>query len=469
MSNPSVVSIILAAGASKRLKSKKSKLLHSALGRPLIDWAVDQAANISKSIVVVVGHQREEVCARIDSIKKDLAVYFAHQTEQKGTADAVQVALQALPSSIDPNTPIFIMGGDSVLLTRETLLNFQTDFVAKKAVLSVITTRVQDPSAYGRILRNPQGGIDKIVEAKDCSPDQLLIDEINTGFYLIGLAQLKEALKEIGNQNRSREFYLTDLVELCRKRGWFVATYLCPTDEAHGVNTREDLARVDEVLRRRTNSYWMSQGVSLIDPLSIRIESSVFLESDTLLEPGVHLKGLTRIGEGSRVGAYSVLEDVKVGTNVQIEAYCHLKESELGDAATIGPFARLRPGSKLEEEVHIGNFVEVKKSRLRKGVKAGHLSYLGDADIGENSNIGAGTITCNYDGFSKHTTLIGKEVFVGSNTSLVAPVKLGDGAIVGAGSVISKDVGAGGLAYERSDQTVISDGAKRFRDKRKKK
>lgn len=467
MKDSSVISILLAAGASTRMKSKTSKLLHLVLGRPLIDWALDQARWISNHAVVVVGHQREEIENRIEKNSQNLKIQFAHQKEQKGTADAVRVAVEAL-QDLSEDRALFIMGADAVLLTSESLKAFQKDFEQKRAVLSVMSTVVKDPAAYGRILRDTQGRIEKIVEAKDCSSDQLAINEINTGFYLVRWGVLKESLKSVGNANKGREFYLTDLVEICRQKGHLVSTFEISEEEAHGVNTREDLARVDTILSTRINRQWMMRGVTFQNPGTIRVEADVVIEPDVELEMGVILKGSTKIGEGTLVGAYTVIEDSSIASHVEIEAHSHIKGAQIAEGSSVGPFARLRPGSILEEDVHIGNFVEVKKSHLHSGVKAGHLSYLGDAEIGKNSNIGAGTITCNYDGFSKYKTELGENVFIGSNSSLVAPVKIGSGAMIGAGSVISKDVKPDAISLERSEQVEIRDGARRFRSRHKK-
>jgi bifunctional UDP-N-acetylglucosamine pyrophosphorylase/glucosamine-1-phosphate N-acetyltransferase len=469
MKTPRVISVLLAAGGSTRMKSKTSKLLHSALGRPLIDWAMDQAGFISHSLVCVVGHQKDEIERCIQERKESSCeVRFAFQKEPKGTADAVRAALEILPKAAGNEEILFIMGADSMLLTKETVLNFLNDFLSKRAVLSLMTTRISEANAYGRILRNAQGGIERIIEAKECTPEELSIQEVNSGFYLIGLSSLREVLAEVSNQNRGREFYLTDLVEHCRKRGWLVSSYEISPEESHGVNTREDLSRVEEILRERINRYWMSQGVTFEDPRSIRIEAHVQLAADVSLGTGVQLKGATRVGEGTTVGSYSIVESSEIGPEVTIEPFSHIQESKISKACHIGPFARLRPGTHLGEQVHIGNFVEVKKSHLEDGVKANHHSYLGDATIGKRANIGAGTIICNYDGIEKHRSHIGADVFIGSNTSLVAPVEIGEGALVGAGSVITENIPSDALSIERAEQKIIPDGAKKFRDKKKK-
>lgn len=447
----SVISVVLAAGASTRMKSSRSKLLHKVLGRPLIQYALDQANWMSKQIVFVVGHQREELekCIR-DLSERSTELHFAVQAEQKGTADAVKVALEKLAAmSGDPD--IFIAAADAVLLKRESVEAFKAQHKKVKSILSVMTAFTSTPNAYGRIVRNSQGVIESIVEAKDASPQELAITEFNTGFYLVKLSALREALNEVTNKNKSREFYLTDIVAFARKKGWLTTTLTVDSTEAFGVNNQGDLSIVTRILQQRINEFWMNEGVHLVDPSSIWIEPSVRFEGDVRIEPGVILKGKTLIKSGAEIRAYSIIEGAEIGSN-----------------SVVGPFARIRPGTLLENDVHIGNFVEIKKSHLKQGVKAGHLTYLGDAEVGRETNIGAGTITCNYDGFSKHPTTIGDEVFVGSNTSLVAPVKVGKGSMIGAGSVITKDIPAEALAIERAEQRVIERGAERLRSKKRK-
>jgi bifunctional UDP-N-acetylglucosamine pyrophosphorylase/glucosamine-1-phosphate N-acetyltransferase len=444
------------------MKSKLSKLLHPVLGRPVIDWACDQAFWLGEKIVFVVGHQREAVEAQLARRRPQGEIGYALQAEPRGTGHAVQMALKQLDEWASPETTIFIMGGDAFLLMRETAEAFLQQHLARRAHLSLITTYLKDPAAYGRIVRNSDDKVVGIVEAKDATPEQLLIHEINAGFYLVNYGVLKAALQNLENNNKAGEFYLTDLVQFCDRQNLIVNAVDAKPEECLGINTQEELAMVAAVLRQRINKFWMSQGVMMEDPQSTVIESDVRLSTDVKIEPGVFLKGHSRIHSGVKIGAYSVIEDSEVGEESHIEAYTHLKQAVVGAQCHLGPFARLRPGSILDEKVHIGNFVEIKKSHLKTGVKAGHLAYLGDAQIGAQTNIGAGTITCNYDGVRKHETVLGDRVFVGSNTSLVAPVNVGDGALIGAGSVITKDVSASSIALERSEQREISGAAERF-------
>ncbi len=473
-SSSSSVAIVLAAGASTRMKSPLSKLLHPILGRPMIHWSLELVSHVAEKIVVVVGHQRAEVEASVKeflskSSNKKLKLEFALQEKPLGTADAVRAGLKILKKE-NADSNIFIVGGDCVLLQAAHLKAFTELHLEAKALVSLMTAIVPPPSPYGRICRNAQGVAEKIVEVKEATPAQLEIAEVNPGFYWVKKSALEEALASIGNKaNKTREFYLTDIVEMARMRGWLVQTYEIPRDDALGVNNQLELAEAASILRNRINSHWMNDGVTMLDPMTTWIEPGVQLSAGVTLEPGVSLRGNSKLEKLVRVGAHSIIDNTWIGEGSIIEAYCHLKDSKIGAGGTIGPYARTRPGTVLDEDVHLGNFVEVKKSHLQKGVKAGHLSYLGDADIGQSANVGAGTITCNYDGYGKHKTVIGKEVFVGSNSSLVAPVKIGDRAIIGAGSVISENVSADAIALERAKQNNIEKGAKRFREKRKRK
>ncbi len=469
--NKERVVMVLAAGASTRMKSKRSKLLHPALGKSLIQWAYDLAKKVSHTQVFVLGHQREVIETELRKwAGEESNLLIAYQDEPRGTADAVRAGLERLTHFDGKKTHIFVMGGDSVLLNEKTIERMMESHEQSSAILTVMTTTLQDPAAYGRIRRDSHGQIQEIVEFKSADATMREVKEINAGFYLVELEALRTGISKLMSENPGREFYLTDLVKDFYQNGFLVRTEpLEDPREALGVNTQEEMAFVRTVLRDRINSQWMNEGVSMISPESIWIDRDVELEADVHLEPGVHLKGQTKLGTGTAVGAYSVIEDSVIAEHCEIEAHCHIKGIRMASKCSVGPFARLRPGTVLEANVHLGNFVEVKKSHLREGVKAGHLTYLGDSQIGKNSNIGAGTITCNYDGFSKAETKIGENVFVGSNTSLVAPVNVGDQSIIGAGSVISKDIPAAALAVERSEQKTIKDGATRFRNRRNRK
>lgn len=465
------VTVILAAGASTRMKSTRSKLLHDVLGRPIIHWSLDQALWAADKVVVVVGHQREELMQSLEPAlqSQNAKIRFALQAEQKGTGHAVQCALKELEDLMPKGGDVFIMGGDAFLLKQETLEAFIQSHRDKQAALSLMTYFLEEPGAYGRIVRSSQGAIESIVEKKDASEQQLLIKEVNAGFYFVNLSVLRSALKGLSNENKANEFYLTDLVSYCRRNGHLVSTFEIASEEGLGINTQAELADVTTVMRRRVNAWWMAQGVQMYDPGTTWIDSDAQLSANVKLEPGVMIRGRSKIHQRVEIGAHSIIEDSEILEDAKVEPFSHIREASVGPRSTIGPFARLRPGSVLDRAVHIGNFVEVKKSHLKEGVKAGHLTYLGDTVIGRESNIGAGTITCNYDGIQKHETTIGDRVFIGSNTSLVAPVSIGSGAIVGAGSVITKEVSNDALAVERSDQREIPGGAARFRERKAKK
>jgi bifunctional UDP-N-acetylglucosamine pyrophosphorylase/glucosamine-1-phosphate N-acetyltransferase len=461
------VSLVLAAGASTRMKSKKSKLLHNVLGRPAIYWALDQARWFSDRIVVVVGHQRDELMKVVADYHLDVDIKFATQTEQKGTAHAVQSAFHEIEKWKLEEADIFIMGGDAFLLQRETLEEFSKVHQSTGSVLSLMTAVLDDAGAYGRIIRNERGQIERIVEAKEASRPELAVREMNAGFYCADWNFLRETLQSVSNSNRSKEFYLTDLVSLARNQNRLVQTLTIPYQESLGINTQEDLALVASIFQKRVNSYWMSIGTEMLSPSTVWIDADVELGQGICLEPGVILKGQTKIYSDARIGAYSVIENSEIGQSSVVEAYSHIKEARVGPQNKIGPYARLRPGAILDSEVHVGNFVEIKKSHLAEGAKANHLSYVGDSTIGKRCNIGAGTITCNYDGFHKYETVLGDGVFVGSNSSLVAPVTIGAGAIIGAGSVITKDVDPNAIALERSDQRELKGAAEKFRQRKK--
>ena len=469
MAGVEVIGLSLAAGASSRMKSSKSKLATDVLGKSVVGWSLKAMSYLAKEVIVVVGHQKEEVQAAALRDASHLKLSWAHQESPKGTADAVKAGLSKM-SHVPDSSHVFIMGAaDGFLLYEETLRNFLHLHVESKAMLTVATMHLAHPAEYGRILRNTTGALERIVEFKDANESQKQISEVNTGFYLLQMGSLRQAIAEIGSENEKNEFYLTDLVEIYRKKNWLTQAYVLPrAEEALGINTQKELSEARALLRSRINNSWMKEGVRMDDPLTTWIDDGVVLSQDVHLEAGVSLRGKTKISSNVRVGAYSIVEDSMIDSDSVIEPFCHIKGARLSNACKVGPFSRLRPETELESHVHVGNFVEIKKSRLKKHVKAGHLSYLGDADIGEGSNIGAGTITCNYDGFSKHKTLLGAGVFVGSNSSLVAPVEIGAGVIVGAGSVITKDVEPDAIAVERSDQREIAGGAKKFREKRKK-
>lgn len=450
--------VILAAGLGTRMKSKLPKVLHPLLGKPLVGYCIDTAfASGAEKVVVVVGHGAEQV-------RQAFADYpnlsFVVQEQQLGTAHALA---QAQPVLADFRGPIVVTQGDTPLTRVETLTGLVNTLQNQAAGMALLTMRIEDPTGYGRILRDEQGQILGNVEQKDATPEQSAIREINPGVYCFDTS-LWEKLRRVDNQNAAGEYYLPDLIRIYREAGQKVASIESKdTGELLGVNSRHQLAQVERILLERLRAYWMAQGVRMIQPESIYLEPSVELAPDVTLWPGVILRGQTRLGEGVEVGAYAVLSDTVVEAGGKIKSHTVCEEAHISRGADAGPFARLRPKAYLEEGAHVGNFVELKNARLGRRAKAGHLAYLGDAEIGEESNIGAGVITANYDGQRKHKTIIGKRVFVGSNSVLIAPVTLADDAFVAGGSGINQDVPEGALAIARERQRNIEGYMKRKR------
>lgn len=450
--------VILAAGLGTRMKSRLPKVLHPLLGKPLVGYCIDTAfASGAEKVVVVIGHGAEQV-------RQTFAGYpnlsFVVQEQQLGTAHALA---QAQPVLADFQGPIVVTQGDTPLTRVETLTGLVDTMQKERAGMALLTMRLEDPTGYGRILRDEQGQILGNVEQKDATPAELAIREINPGVYCFD-GSLWEKLKLVDNRNAAGEYYLPDLIRIYREAGQKIASIESKdTGELLGVNSRAQLAQVERVLLERLRSHWMTQGVRMIQPETIYIEPSVELAPDVTLWPGVILRGSTRLGEGVEVGAYAVLIDTVVEAGGKIKSHTVCEEAYVSSGADAGPFARLRPKAHLEPGAHVGNFVELKNARLGRGAKAGHLAYLGDAEVGEESNIGAGVITANYDGQRKHKTIIGKRVFVGSNSVLIAPITLEDDAFVAGGSGINQDVPAGALAIARERQRNIEGYVKRKR------
>jgi bifunctional UDP-N-acetylglucosamine pyrophosphorylase / glucosamine-1-phosphate N-acetyltransferase len=440
-------SVVLAAGKGTRMKSALPKVLFPLCGRPLCAWPVDAARAAGADVVVVVGHGADQVKARLAELYPDGRVTTALQAEQKGTGHAV---MQALPALAGYDGTVLLLYGDTPLVTADGLRALAEKKGA--APLALWTTRLPDPTGYGRILRDDQGRLIRIVEQKDASDVERRIDEVNPGIYAVDAAFLRRALSSLTTQNAQGEYYLTDLIEIARREGHDVVTLTVDAESTMGVNDRAQLAEAGAVLRRRVARRLMIDGVSIVDPASVYVDAGVQVDADAVLEPGVSLRGATRIGAGAIVGHGSVLVDTVVAAGARVQPYSVCEGAVVGVNAVVGPFSRLRPGADVGEEAHVGNFVEVKKTRLGKGAKANHLAYLGDSDVGAKTNIGAGTITCNYDGYGKYGTTIGEGVFVGSNSTLVAPLVLGDGAYVAAGSTVTKDVAPDALAIGRGKQ-----------------
>jgi bifunctional UDP-N-acetylglucosamine pyrophosphorylase/glucosamine-1-phosphate N-acetyltransferase len=460
-----IATIILAAGKGTRMKSDVVKVLHPILGRPMLSYPVDLSLNGIKSekTIVVIGHQADQIQERFKYLKID----FALQKEQLGTGHAV---LQAIPFLKKFTGTVLILCGDVPLVKADTLHSFIDAFEKNNSILSVLTTAVENPFGYGRIIRGSEGWIEKIVEEKDASKEEKSIREINTGIYCVKASFLIEGLSKIGKDNAQGEYYLTDLVEIAKKKGLRCSPHLVADPvEVMGINTRIDLAVANEVLKLEKLKELMLSGVTVLDPKTTYVERTVEVGRETTLYPNCYLHGMTKIGEGCVIESNSKITDSIIGNEVTIRSNSVITESKIEEGAIIGPFAHLRPLSEIKTRAKIGNFVEVKKSVIGKGSKANHLAYIGDSLLGEGVNIGAGTIFCNYDGFEKHQTIVGDRVFVGSNVELVAPVKVGNGSTIGAGSTITKDVPGGSLAISRARQKIIKGWGKSIEYRRKKK
>jgi bifunctional UDP-N-acetylglucosamine pyrophosphorylase/glucosamine-1-phosphate N-acetyltransferase len=445
---------ILAAGQGTRFKSKRAKVLHAAGGRTLIEHVVRTARELpAGNLFVIVGYQAEAVMAAVKAIPGPMpgsGVQFVRQEGPLGTGHAVRCGRADLELAA-PH--LMVLSGDTPLLEASTLRRFVDFHMRSDAAASVMTADLEDPSGYGRIVRGVNDSITAIVEHKSASPQQLRIQEINTGIYCFRTRSLFAELERLAPDPITKEFYLTDVVGLLHSRGLTVAAHKASdTAEVTGVNTRVELAEVDHLLRERKARALMLSGVTLLQPASILLDPDVEVGADTVIEPGVSLLGKTRVGENCRIGAHSIITDSELADGVTVKPSCVITESKVFEGASIGPFSQLRPESEIGPDARIGNFVEVKKSRIGRGSKAQHLTYLGDATVGEDSNIGAGTITCNYDGERKSRTVIEDHVFVGSGTELVAPVRIGRNAYVAAGSTIHEDVPPDSLAIARSRQ-----------------
>jgi bifunctional UDP-N-acetylglucosamine pyrophosphorylase/glucosamine-1-phosphate N-acetyltransferase len=456
--------IILAAGLGTRMKSAKIKILHEAAGRPIVDYVLDVASEIcERPPVLVIGHQREAVRESVGDRAR-----YAVQEQQLGTGHAVMQAAEVLKGSSSAN--VLILSGDVPLTRAETLRDLIEQHASEQNALTLLTMKLHDPAMYGRIVRDTSGAVLRIVEAKDASADEKKIDEVNAGIYLFNANDLFTNLQNLSTNNAQGEYYLTDLIAMLRNAGKRVgAMVLDDPIEAVGVNSRSDLAVVEAEIQRRVVAKLMADGVTFRNPNTVVIDSTVTIGADTVVYPYVTLEGLTKIGEGCVVEPSVHLVNVTVGDDVHLKTGTVAEEATIEDEAIVGPYANLRPGTHLGKHVKVGNFVETKKAVFGEGAKASHLSYIGDAEVGADVNIGAGTITCNYDGVNKHKTTIEDGVFIGSDTQLVAPVRIGKGAYVGAGSTITKDVPPDALALSRTPQRIIEGWAIERREKLKKK
>jgi len=441
--------VVLAAGKGTRMKSQRPKVLHAIAGLTIIERVLRTAAALKPATVtVVVGHGADEVRRSLAPITW-VPLHFVTQEQQLGTGHAL---LQARPVLDGKKGTVVLLSGDVPLLTAATLQALLAAHSEAGAAATVVTADFPRPFGYGRIVRT-NGRISKIVEERDASDAQRKITEINSGIYAFALEPLFTALDAIGTANNQGEYYLPDLVAIYRKQRKPVATSIVTRgDEIRGINSRTELAEVTRMVRQQKNEELMAAGVTLIDPATTYVDADVVVGPDTVIYPCVFLEGSTKIGSACEIHAGSRIVNSTIGDRVCVRNHTVVTDSTVEAGAFLGPFAHVRPGSEVGEDAHIGNFVELKKTRMGKGAKANHLAYLGDATVGGASNVGAGTITCNYDGEKKHQTVIGSGVFVGSNSTLVAPVTLADGSYIAAGSAVTADVPAGALAIGRARQ-----------------
>ncbi len=467
MSDKPVV-LIMAAGLGTRMKSAKAKVLHEVAGRPLIVWAVEAArAAGAERVVAILGHQLDTVRGVLDARYGEGQVEIAVQAEQKGTGHAVQCALPVLEGDSDERV-VVILTGDAPLFASSRVADLARACLDSSSGMAMVATRPSRQAHYGRLVRDAGGRLLRIVEHKDATEEERAIEEMNAGFYAIKLGHLRAGVAALRTDNAQGEFYLTDLAEQAAGRGG-AAVIEAPFAEVSGINDRVDLAEVAAAARRRINEGWMRAGVTMTAPEQTFIDADVGpIGKDVILGPGVHLRGAVRIGDGSHIDAGCILTDVSVGDGAYLKPYSVLSESEVGARVAIGPFSHCRPGTRIDDGAKVGNFVETKKTHLHAGAKANHLSYLGDAEIGSKANIGAGTITCNYDGFKKYKTVIEEGAFIGSDSQLVAPVTVGRGAYVGSGTTVTKDVPRGSLALARVRQITKDGWADKFREAQEK-
>ena len=438
--------VILAAGQGKRMYSDLPKVLHTVAGKPLLGHVLDTARALKPAAIhVVYGHGGEQVRA---AFAQDRDVTWAHQVEQKGTGHALA---QAMPKVAD-QAMMLVLYGDVPLIRTQTL---QELLAAAGNGLALLTVELDDPGAYGRLLRDPAGRVTRIVESKDASPEEAAVREIYTGFLAAPAVRLRKWLAALKNHNAQGEYYLTDIISMAVSEQVAIATRP-PRDlsEILGVNSKPELAQLERMSQKQQAEKLMQQGVTLRDPARLDVRGELSCGRDVVIDVNVVFEGKVVLQDGVQIGPNNVIRDTTIGAHTRILPSCVIEESTIGSHCRLGPFTRLRPGAEIADNVHLGNFVEVKKSRVGTGSKINHLSYVGDTTVGKDVNIGAGTIVCNYDGANKHPTIIGDKAFIGSNTALVAPVTVGEGATIGAGSVITKEAPAGELTFARAPQVT---------------
>jgi bifunctional UDP-N-acetylglucosamine pyrophosphorylase/glucosamine-1-phosphate N-acetyltransferase len=447
-----LASVVLAAGLGKRMNSPLPKVLHTIHGIPMLQYILNALYEMKpQKIIVIVGKHLNEIR---ESIKKEGSITFAYQEEAKGTGDAL---LKAWPALKGLKGTVLVINGDTPLIIRETLKKLLTLHRKRGNVISLLSFIAQDPASYGRIIRDEKGRVSSIVEDRDATDIQRDIKEVNSGIYALESGAF-HILKEIKLNESKGEYYLTDLISIARDKGMKADAFCIGSEsELMGVNTQEELERASKSMKNRMIKRWMARGVNFIDTVSVFISPETKIGKGTLIYPNVYLEGATWVGRKCTIYPNVRIQDSIIGDEAVIKDSTLIECSIVKNKASVGPFARVRPGSTIGQGARIGNFVEVKKSVIGSGTKAGHLSYLGDSKIGNNVNVGAGTITCNYDGYRKHITVIEDNVFIGSDSQLIAPVRVGRGAYIGAGSTITKDVPSMSLAVSRIQQSNIKD------------
>ena len=435
--------VILAAGEGSRMQSKKAKSLQPVGGQSMLQRIYNSVSNLTKETSFVVGYEKNSVIDEVETFSG--TNHICEQKKPIGTADAVKSALD----SIHQDSKVLVLYGDVPLIKTETLNNLIS---ITDNSLTILSTELTDPKGYGRVKKDANGLTKKIVEEKDASDDEKKIKEIFTGILCCNKSLLEDAISEVNNDNSASEYYLTDIVSIISKKGYKINTCIVPNDEVKGANTKKELSELEGIYRKMKADDLLKMGVTISDPSRIDVRGQISVGKDCCIDVNVILDGEVSLGNNVSIGPNTILKDVKIGDNTTIEAFSHLVSSKVGNNCSIGPYARLREGSHIDDAAKIGNFVETKKTKVGKESKANHFAYLGDADIGSDSNIGAGTITCNYDGKNKHQTKIGDNSFIGTNSSLVAPLTIGSNAYVAAGSVITKDVPDNALGVGRAKQ-----------------
>lgn len=450
--------VVLAAGQGTRMKSRLYKVLHPVAGKPMVQHVVDQIKNVNvEKIVTVIGHGAEKVKSQLGA-----DIEYALQEEQLGTGHAV---MQTEGQLGELNGTTLVVCGDTPLISSETMEALLTHHEKENAKVTLLTAHAEDPAGYGRVIRNEDGTVAKVVEHKDASMEELAVQEINTGTYCFDNKTLFEALKQVNNDNVQGEYYLPDVIEIVKNQSETVAAYQTPSfEETIGVNDRVALSEAERLMKVRINTQHMRNGVTIIDPQQTYISADVTIGKDSVILPGTVLSGETSIGEDCEIGPNSEIKDSQIG-NATVIRQSVVHDSEIGDNVAIGPFAHIRPQSKLGNDIKVGNFVEIKKSKMDNGSKASHLSYIGDAEIGKDVNLGCGSITVNYDGKNKHLTKVEDGAFIGCNSNLIAPVTVGENAYVAAGSTITDNVPGESLSIARARQTNKEGYVSKIQDK----